>query len=195
MLAPMRIRTFPAILAAAALLLAACTESTMPLPPPGETTSPATNSSDQPLPSSTPASVPSGDAATVTRVIDGDTIDVELRGRTVRVRIIGVDTPETKDPRRGVQCYGREASAFTTKLLLGKRVVLVYDLERLDRYGRTLAYVYLIDATFVNLELVRLGYAQTLTIPPNVAHADEFTGAQRSARAAGLGLWNPATCP
>lgn len=139
--------------------------------------------------------LPPGDRAAVERVVDGDTIVVRLGGRSVKVRLIGVDTPETVDPRRPVGCFGREASAFVKHLLSGGQVLLAYDVEPRDRYGRTLAYVYLLDGTFVNLSLVAGGYATTLTIPPNVAHAEQFLAAQRDARSRGLGLWNPAACP
>jgi len=134
-----------------------------------------------------------GANATVDRVVDGDTIRVAAAGgRSERVRLIGVDTPETKDPRRPVQCFGKEASAFTTKLLpRSTRVRLVRDVEGRDRYGRLLAYVYRArDGLFVNLALAEGGYARTLTIPPNVAHADEFVAAAADARDAGRGLWS-----
>ena len=95
------------------------------------------------------------------------------------MRLIGIDTPETKDPRKPVQCFGREASARTKQLLpAGTAVRLVYDVERNDRYGRTLAYVFdARDGRFVNAVLVRDGYASVYTYPPNVAHADEFVDA------------------
>ena len=130
-----------------------------------------------------------GDATKVERVVDGDTI-VVTGGE--RVRFIGVDTPETKDPRRPVQCYGREASARTEELLApGTKVVLVYDVDRTDRYGRTLAYVYRArDNLFVNASLVRDGYAMVLTVPPNVAKADEFVRLAREARESDRGLWH-----
>jgi micrococcal nuclease len=107
------------------------------------------------------------------------------------VRLIGVDTPETRHPTKPVQCYGEEASRHTAGLLPpGTRVRLVGDVEPRDRYGRTLAYVYRArDGLFVNAELVRDGYAQPLTIPPNVAHAEEFVSLAQQAREAGRGLW------
>ncbi|MGH9156535.1 MAG: thermonuclease family protein [Acidimicrobiales bacterium] len=109
-----------------------------------------------------------------------------------RVRLLGVDTPETKDPRRPVGCFGEKASAFTSALLpVGTRVRLVGDVDQRDRYNRLLAYVYrLPDGLFVNAELVSKGYAQVLTIPPNVAHADQFVSLAAEARAAGRGLWS-----
>jgi len=131
--------------------------------------------------------------ATVIRVVDGDTVVVSLAGRSERVRFIGVDTPESVKPGTPVQCYAKAASAETEHLLDGRRVSLRYDAERRDRYGRLLAYVYRRDdGMFVNAELVQRGYARTLTIPPNVAHADLFARLAGDARRRGRGLWR--TC-
>lgn len=127
-----------------------------------------------------------GLAAVVQRVVDGDT--VVLAGGE-RVRYIGVDTPELHHPRRPVEWYAREAKEFNRRLVAGKRVRLELDVQKRDRYRRLLAYVYLEDGTFVNAELLRQGYAQLLTIPPNVQHADLFVRLQREAREAGRGLW------
>lgn len=131
-------------------------------------------------------------AARVVRVVDGDTVVVELAGREERVRLIGVDTPESVDPRRPVECFGKEAAAFTESLLPeGTPVRLVRDVEARDRYDRLLAYVYrAADDLFVNAELVRQGYAQPLTIPPNVAHAEQFVALAAEARAEARGLWS-----
>ncbi len=126
----------------------------------------------------------------VVRVVDGDTIHVELGGVREKVRYIGVDTPETRKPGTPVECFGKRASAANARLVAGERVRLVRDAEPRDRYGRLLAYVYRTrDGLFVNAELVRGGFAQPLTIPPNVAHAAEFTALAREAREAGRGLW------
>ena len=128
--------------------------------------------------------------ARVVRVVDGDTIAVRLDGRQERVRYIGVDTPETKKPGSPVECYGKRVSAENERLVEGERVRLVADAEARDRYGRMLAYVYRVDdGRFVNAELVRGGFAQPLTIPPNVAHAGEFAALARAARRQGRGLW------
>lgn len=124
--------------------------------------------------------------ARVVRAIDGDTI--ELRGGE-RIRLIGVNTPESVDPRRPVQVYGKEAGEFTRRMVEGKDVRLEFDVERKDRYGRGLAYVFLPDGTFVNAELVRLGFAQAYRYPPNVRYADLFHGLQQEARDANRGLW------
>jgi micrococcal nuclease len=151
-------------------------------------------------PGSGPASVaapatgtlPSGVDAAVKRVVDGDTI--ELVGGE-RVRFIGMDTPETVDPKRPAGCYGKEASRFTSSLLPpGTPVRMVGDVEQRDRYGRLLAYVYRrADGLFVNAELLRRGFAQVLTIPPNVAHTDEFVAIARQAREGSQGLWGACT--
>jgi micrococcal nuclease len=124
------------------------------------------------------------------KVVDGDTIGVQLGAARERVRYIGIDTPETKDPRRPVGCFGHEASDFNERLVGGERVRLVRDVEPRDRYGRLLAYVYRVrDGLFVNAELARLGYAQPLSIPPDVRFADRFTALARRAREQGRGLW------
>lgn len=158
----------------------------------------ATNTAKTPSPASNaPAQgAESGDNNTrdqrvVVKVIDGDTIDVARPGETAkeRIRLIGVDTPETKDPRKPVQCFGKEASEFTSRLM-GRTVWLEYDVEPKDRYGRTLAYVFLDDGAFFNLILAEEGYAQPLTIPPNVRYADRFVEAARRAREEGRGLWS-----
>jgi len=124
--------------------------------------------------------------ATVKRVIDGDTVEL-TNGE--RVRLIGVNTPESVKPNSPVEPYGKEASEFTKKHLAGQEVILRFDVELRDRYQRLLAYLYLPDGTFFNEKLVREGYAQVMTVPPNVAHADLFLEAEREARAAKRGLW------
>jgi micrococcal nuclease len=129
-----------------------------------------------------------GPFAEVSRVIDGDTVEVRLRGRTLDIRLIGVDTPETVHPFKPVQCFGPQASSFTESTLLGERVRLEFDVERVDRYGRTLAYLWLRDKMF-NQMLVRRGFAQVSTYPPNVKYVDRFLDAQRKARATESGLW------
>lgn len=131
---------------------------------------------------------------TVIDVIDGDTIDVRIGYKRQRVRLLGIDTPETKDPRKPVQCFGKEASDRTKQLLpRGTIVRLELDTEERDVYNRLLAYVWRAsDGQFINLDLVASGYADILSIPPNTAHADELRAAMTGAKAAPLGLW--ATC-
>jgi len=102
---------------------------------------------------------------------------------------IGVDTPETHHPMRGVEPYGMEASEANRKLVDGKTVRLEFDVQQLDKYGRTLAYVYLEDGTFVNAWLVDNGYAMVMTVPPNVKYQEIFLKLQREAREAKRGLW------
>jgi micrococcal nuclease len=128
------------------------------------------------------------EAAHVTRVVDGDTVEIDIDGRTDRLRYIGVDTPETVKPGTPVECFGPEAHDFNEDLVDGKTVRLEFDAERRDVYDRLLAYVYVGD-TFVNEELVRRGYATTLTIPPNDTYAARFDRLEKEASAAGRGLW------
>jgi micrococcal nuclease len=111
-------------------------------------------------------------------------------GRAERVRYIGVDTPESVKPGTPVQCFAKRAAAANAALVAGREVRLVGDVERRDRYGRLLAYVYREpDGAFVNAELVRDGYARTLTIAPNVAHSRQLSELARAARESGRGLW------
>lgn len=129
--------------------------------------------------------------ATVFEVIDGDTLDLSINGHRERVRLIGVDTPETKHPRKPVQCFGHEASAYTASLLpRGTKVRLERDVEARDFYDRLLLYLYRrSDNMFINLELVRQGYAHVLTIAPNVVYVDRFVAAAGDAQAYKRGLW------
>jgi micrococcal nuclease len=125
--------------------------------------------------------------AKVTRVVDGDTIDISpsVEGLS-RVRLIGMDTPEVY---RGTQPYGPEASAFAKQELEGQEVGLELDVRKVDPYGRLLAYVYLPNGEMFNETLLEEGYAQVATFPPNVRYVDRFLEAQREARAANRGLW------
>lgn len=123
--------------------------------------------------------------ATLVRVVDGDTIEVSIRGQTARVRYIGVDTPERDQP------YYTEATRANERLLAGGRLYLYRDVSETDQFGRLLRYVVAGDR-FVNLELVRQGYAQVATYPPDVACERAFVAAQREAREAQVGLWAPA---
>jgi micrococcal nuclease len=132
-----------------------------------------------------PAVVP----ATVVHVVDGDTIVVAFRdGRTGTVRVLGVDTPETVDPRKPVQCFGPEASAYAKAHLAGVSVRLEFDVERHDRYGRLLAYV-LVGGDRYEDDLLRRGLARLLVIPPNGAHARVMLAEELEARRARRGLW------
>jgi endonuclease YncB( thermonuclease family) len=132
-----------------------------------------------------------GEDTTVVRVIDGDTMEVS---GGIRVRLIGIDTPETVEPGTPVQCFGPEATRYANEIVPpGTRVRLIHDVARTDSFGRSLAYVYkLDDGLFVNRAVARNGFALQSTVPPNVAHAEEFRVAVAEARDAGLGLWR--TC-
>jgi micrococcal nuclease len=130
--------------------------------------------------------------ATVVDTIDGDTIVVRtVDARQLTIRLLGVDTPETHHPRKPVQCFGPEAAAYTRSRLFGRPVTLEYDVERHDIYGRTLAHVFVHGERF-NDELLRLGYARLLVIPPNGAHARTMLREVLDARNAKRGLWG--TC-
>jgi len=129
-------------------------------------------------------------AVKVVSVVDGDTIQVCCIGwKREKVRYIGINTPETKHPTKEVEHFGEEASEANRKLVEDKTVVLEFDVERRDRYEWLLAYVYLKDGTFVNAWLVEHGFAQVMTVPPNVKHQALFLKLQREAREAGRGLW------
>lgn len=144
--------------------------------------------------------------AVVTDVVDGDTITVQITGRTegpgageatvgdeYTVRLIGIDTPESVKPDSPVECFGRESSAAAEALLSGAGVRLVKDVEETDRFDRLLRYVYVGEET-ANGRLVINGYANTYTYPPNVRHADLFVQLEREARENDRGLWSPETC-
>jgi len=124
--------------------------------------------------------------ASVKRVIDGDTI---ILWNGERVRYIGINTPELHHPKKPVEYLAKEANQFNERLVGGKKVRLEFDVERRDRYGRLLAYIYLEDGTFVNAEMLKAGYAQLMTFPPNIKHVDLFIKLQREARENNRGLW------
>jgi micrococcal nuclease len=140
---------------------------------------------------------PSADALAVevTRVVDGDTValfGLEIGKRDGRsssrlARLIGIDTPEVSS---GGECYGREASEFTKRSLLGKRVFIDFDVERVDRYGRALVYIWEPEGAFFNARLAAEGFAQQLTVPPNVRYAELFSTLVRDAREQSRGLWS-----
>jgi micrococcal nuclease len=129
--------------------------------------------------------------AIVVEVVDGDTIEVEIGGDRERVRLIGIDTPETKHPRKPIECYGPEASAFTAALLpVGTDIRLERDLVGRDDYGRLLGYVHVVDTgVFVNREIVRRGFAVPLTIEPNSTYAEAFADDARTAERENVGIW------
>lgn len=126
--------------------------------------------------------------AKVVRVIDGDTIEVDIDGSLYRVCYIGIDTPETAHPQKPVEYFGKETSEKNRELVEGKIVRLEKDVSEADKYGRLLRYVW-VDDVMVNAELVRLGYVQVATYPPDVKYQDLFLQLQREAKEAHLGLW------
>ena len=132
----------------------------------------------------------------VLSVVDGDTIKIDLDGKAETLRLIGIDTPETVDPRKPVQCFGHEASNKAKELLLGKKVRIESDPtqgER-DKYGRLLVYVYREDGLFYEKYMIEHGYAHEYTYNIPYAYQSEFKSAEASARSAQLGLWAPETC-
>jgi micrococcal nuclease len=165
---------------------------------PEASTQPSTTPSPSASVSPTPTATTLGDAVLdaqpglyrVTQVIDGDTIEVSIDNRLERVRLLGIDTPETHDPRKPVQCFGEVAAAYAEGMLDGKNVRLEPDPQNSDRdkYQRLLRYVYLSDGTLVNAQLIREGYAFAYTVFP-LTRLDEFRELERQARTAGRGLW------
>ena len=128
---------------------------------------------------------------TILKVVDGDTVDIDINGNTERVRLIGVNTPETKHPTKPIECFGPEASAYLTQLLpKGTHVRIERDIEARDRYGRMLLYLYReSDNLFINLDLVLRGYGTPMSIEPNTFHRNNFVRAAAQAEAANVGLW------
>lgn len=132
----------------------------------------------------------------VIRVIDGDTIIVDIHGIQERIRLIGVNTPETVDPRRTVECFGKQASQFLKDTLEGKSVSLATDPTQGDRdkYGRLLRYVFLEDKTFINKIIIKEGYGHEYTYRIPYKYQKEFKQAQENARLEKRGLWAPNAC-
>lgn len=131
----------------------------------------------------------------VDRVVDGDTIVVQVKSQQTTIRLIGVDTPETVHPSKPVEHYGKEASQFTANLLKGERVYVVTDPSQgtTDKYGRTLAYIYRVpDGLFVNAEIIRQGYGHAYTQYP-FKYMEEFRQLEQFARQAEKGLWSNAS--
>jgi len=127
----------------------------------------------------------------VKKVVDGDTFWVDDgTQKGLKIRLIGVDAPESKNSRtKEMGYFGRESSDYLTSIIGGRRVRIEYDVGQFDKYGRTLAYVYIEDGTFVNAILVKNGYATVMTVPPNVKYADTFLKLERKARNHKKGLW------
>ncbi|MCB0077528.1 MAG: thermonuclease family protein [Anaerolineales bacterium] len=140
-----------------------------------------------------PADLPRAD---VVRVVDGDTVVVTVDGAEARVRLLGINAPETRDPRRPVQCFGFQSSEAAKALMAGERVWLEADPSQsnYDRYDRLLRYLWLDDGRMVNLELISLGVASEYTYDGPYRYQDTFTQAEAVARRGEVGLWSPATC-
>jgi micrococcal nuclease len=137
---------------------------------------------------------PADYVATIVEVIDGDTVVARFAdGHTATVRILGVDTPETKHPTVGVECFGPEASAYTTSRLTGRGVRVELDREVHDKYGRLLAHIWL-DGHRISDELLRRGLAEWLVLPPNGRYAREQLLLELNARAGGVGMWSACAC-
>lgn len=159
-----------------------------------QTTKPSTQDTS-PIPTFKPQTAPANSnlvLARVIRIIDGDTIEVDLgEGNKKTVRYIGIDTPETVDPNRSDQCFGKEASAKNKELVGNGIVGLEKDVSETDRYGRLLRYVYMGDL-FINQVLVSEGYAHASSYPPDIKYQDKFRQAEQQARTNSKGLWGNA---
>ena len=133
----------------------------------------------------------------VVKVVDGDTIDVNIDGKIERLRLIGIDTPETVDPRKSVQCFGKEASNKAKELLSGQLVSLEADESQgeRDKYKRLLRYVFLVNGTNFNLYMISEGFAHEYTYDQPYKYQSEFKQAEIEARNNSKGLWSPETCP
>ncbi len=151
-----------------------------------------------PLPAHAPASLAAAAADTyhVVKVVDGDTLAVEMNGKSVTLRLIGLDTPETVDPRKPVQCFGKAASDAANGLLSGKMVRLEMDASQgtLDKYGRTLAYVFLADGTLFNKYMIAQGYGHEYTYDLPYKYQGDFKAAEIQARETKKGLWADGAC-
>ncbi len=133
---------------------------------------------------------------TVSKVIDGDTLELQLGDKIEKVRLIGVNTPETVDPRRKVECFGREASDYAKKILTGQKVSLEFDpsQDQRDKYSRLLAYLYLENGSLFNLDLIKAGYAYEYTYKKPYLYQSQFQSAEDQAQSKQLGLWSVQTC-
>lgn len=133
----------------------------------------------------------------VTKVVDGDTIDVMIDDKSERLRLIGIDTPETVDPRKPVQCFGVEASNRAKEILTGQEVALEADPTQgeLDKYSRLLRYVFLKDGTNFALKMISEGYGHEYTYDMPYKYQSEFKEAEQHASTEKLGLWADSACP
>ena len=159
---------------------------------PTEVSKPGTPGSPEEYLRSLPPDIEPG---VVTRVIDGDTVEVLISNESHVVRYIGIDTPETKHPSKPIECFGPEASQFNEELVAGKQVLLEEDVTDKDRYGRLLRYVWIEGVGLVNQVLVENGYARVSTYPPDVKYESLFIAAESSAQADGIGRWGACSEP
>ncbi len=193
-----------AVLCAVIFLGAGCAESAGSVPI--DQAKPATQAPTVEPASSTqiPAAVSKTDASpqtapsffAVKKVVDGDTFDVDIDGSVERIRVVGINTPETVDPRKSVECFGKESSEKAHQLLEGRRVRLEADASQDDRdkYGRLLRFVFLEDGTDYGLKMIGDGYAYEYTYDIPYKFQKEYKAAEKSAKDNGLGLWAAATC-
>jgi micrococcal nuclease len=190
-------------LCTAALLVAACANPPDEQVRPGDATADDATADDATADDATADDATADDATAdgqvegrVSRVIDGDTLDIVVAGETRRVRLLGVDTPESVHPTEPVECYGPEASAFLRALVEGQTVRLAADpsQDAVDRYDRWLGLIWLDDGTLVNHELIAQGYATAFITRPPHARSTAFRDAEDQARAAGLGMWAADAC-
>lgn len=160
------------------------------IPYPFQTTAPAST------PPTEQSSISSSELHDVVKVVDGDTIHIDVNGKKETVRLIGINTPETVDPRRPVQCFGKEASNKAKELLEGKKVRVETETSQgeRDKYGRLLGYIFREDGLFVNNYMVTEGYAYEYTYNIPYKYQLEFKAAQKLAEASGKGLWAPGRC-
>lgn len=134
--------------------------------------------------------------ARIIKVVDGDTLDVTVNGEPQRIRVIGINTPETVDPRRPVQCFGREASAHAYELLDGQEVILTADptQDEVDKYGRSLRYVEIVRGGDYGIAMITGGYAHEYTYERKYLKQADYRAAQKRAEEQGVGLWSSTTC-
>lgn len=170
-------------------------------PTPSATSSVSPTASPSVSPTATPSASPSpgkyrGELYPVVSVVDGDTLKITMAGKVETLRLIGIDTPETVDPRKPVQCFGPEASQRAKALLEGKQVGIEYDASQgeRDKYARLLVYVFLEDGTHYNLKMIEDGFAKEYTYGKAYQYQTEFRAAEARAKEAKKGLWSPETC-
>lgn len=184
-----RFRLISSILIIAIALIAQLTKTT-------PTEKPNTQQSTQTASLDTATQSPNKQFFEVAEVVDGDTIKVRIDNQIKTVRLLGINTPETVDPRKPVECFGKEASEYTKSLLTNRQVQLKGDetQDDTDKYGRLLRYVFLADETFINKTLIAQGYAHEYTYQIPYQYQKEFKELEKVVRENQIGLWSPETC-